>query len=416
MRILFLAHRIPYPPDKGDKIRSFHQLRGLVARGHEVHLCAFADDRDDLRHSETLATLCQSVHIVPLERRRAGARVLAGLLGAAPLSFRYFASAAMRRHVESTVARIRPHAVVVYSSPMAQYVPASLAARTAVDLVDVDSEKWEDYARSHSAPVSWLYATEARRLRRQEAAIVEQFGCSIVSTDREARLLPGVRPDGRQLYTITNGVDLDRYRPGALPDPRAALPASERRFLADRSVQRLVFTGTMDYHPNVDGVTHFVADIWPRIRAVEPSAEFLIVGRHPPAHVRRLATVPGVRVTGEVADVRPYLLVADAAVVPLRLARGIQNKVLEAMACACPVVATSEVAAGLGAGAEEHLLVATSPAELASAVVRVLRDAPLRRRLGAAGRGYVERQHQWAPNAARLADLLEAMAREAVPA
>ena len=417
MRILFLAHRIPYPPDKGDKIRSFHELRGLTDRGHDVHLLAFADDPDDLRHAGALRERCASVEIVPLDRTRASLAAAARLGGTEPLSVGYFASRTMQQRVAALLSRVIPDAVVVCSSTMAQYVPDELVDRTVVDLVDVDSEKWREYSHASRAPFSWLFQTEARRLRRYEEDILARFPRALVSTPREAALLgPGDQSAPRGLQVLGNGVDLEHFRPAPSATLADTVPSDERSRLPDPSKPLLVFTGAMDYRPNVDGIGYFVREVLPIVRSSEPGVELAIVGRNPVPAVRRLASVAGVTVTGVVADVRPYLRAARAAVVPLRIARGIQNKVLEALATGCPVVTTPEGVAGLAIEAGKHAIVASGPRDFAAAVVSVLRDDRVRRRLQLAGREFVETRHQWGPVLSRFAELVESVAPEAVPA
>jgi sugar transferase (PEP-CTERM/EpsH1 system associated) len=419
MKLLFLAHRIPYPPNKGDKIRSFHEVSALVARGHEVHLLAFADDPRDLRHQTALAQLCASATIVPLHRGRAKLRALSYLLADAPLSLGYFGSARLHREVRRQLAARRYDAVFVYSSTMAQYVPDELAARTVVDLVDVDSEKWRDYTRIAPPPLSWLYELEAHRLLRYEHAIVARFAHTIVTTEREAALLKSLDEFTRRarLRAITNGVDLERYRPDALADCTLdCLPAGERQFLAKAEGPRLVFTGAMDYYANVEGARYFAEEVFPLIRERAPRAEFLIVGSNPTAAVKRLGRRPGVTVTGFVKDVRPYLAAATACVAPLRLARGVQNKILEAMASGRAVITLPEAAAGLRAVDGEHLLVARSTRELVEASLKVMQDEQVRTRLGAQARRFVEEEHAWPPLLERLVDLVESVATRAASA
>jgi sugar transferase (PEP-CTERM/EpsH1 system associated)/FemAB-related protein (PEP-CTERM system-associated) len=409
MRILFLAHRIPYPPDKGDKIRSFHELRGLTDRGHEVHLLAFADDPDDLCHVQTLRERCASVDIVPLDRTRASLAAAARLGGTDPLSIGYFASGTMQRRVSALLSKVTPDAIVVCSSTMAQYVPDELVNRTVVDLVDVDSEKWREYSHASRAPFSWLFQTEARRLRRYEEGILARFPCALFSTHREAALL-GDASAPRSLQVLGNGVDLEHFRPALGATLADTVPSNERSRLPDPSKPLLVFTGAMDYRPNVDGIGYFVREVLPIIRSSEPDVELAIVGRNPARAVRWLASVAGVTVTGAVADVRPYLRAARVAVVPLRIARGIQNKVLEALATGCPVVTTPEGVAGLAIEAGTHAIVASDPQDFAAAVVSVVRDDRIRRHLQLAGRDFVEARHQWGPVLDRFVGLVESVA------
>lgn len=413
MKLLFLAHRIPYPPNKGDKIRSFHELRALSERGHEVHLLAFADDAGDLGYQVDLAKFCASVQIVPLDRRWALLGALQALFGPRPLSLGFFESAQMRRAVQQKVAEVEFDAVFVYSSTMAQYVPRELASRTLVDLVDVDSEKWLDYARAARGPKAWLYNLEWKRLRGYEQEIVATYAQTLLTTPREASLLTQVDEFTRRarLRTLTNGVDLTHYRPEPwrlnLLDK---LPLNERQWFADPSAPRLVFTGAMDYYANVEGVKFFVEEVFPHVRAQEPRAEFWIVGSKPTPEVRQLGQVPGVHVTGFVEDVRPYLQSATVCVVPLRIARGVQNKVLEAMAVGKALVATTEGVAGLEVTDGEQLLMATAPRRLAEHIVKLIRDDKLRGELGENARNFVEQQHDWTPLLQRFVEMLENLA------
>jgi sugar transferase (PEP-CTERM/EpsH1 system associated) len=412
MRILFLSHRIPYPPDKGDKIRAYHEMSGLVKHGHEVHVLAFADDAADLRYETALRQLCASAQVVRLGPARARWRAIRRLFTGTPLSVGYFESSAMRGLVRDRLGLLTPDAVVVFSSTMAQYVPPEMTKHTIVDLVDVDSEKWRAYASGSRSPLSWLHRIEASRLRRYEEGILERFERTVVTTDRERDLLSPVRTGAtvRRLHVLSNGVDLEYFQPG-LGALVGRLPDDELVRFPLPIVPLLVFTGAMDYRPNVEGVCEFVETVFPLVRAAEPAAELMIVGRNPTGAVRRLGAVEGVTVTGAVADVRPYLAAARVAVVPLRIARGIQNKVLEALASGCAVVATPESVAGLKLEPGTHALVASSPDDLARAIVAVIRDEPLRRRLQAAGRAFVEQRHQWSPVLQAFTAMVETVSR-----
>lgn len=415
MKLLFLAHRIPYPPNKGDKIRSYHELRALVGRGHEVHLLAFADDLGDLKHQVELARWCASVSIVPLRKRIARLRAGVTLLGSRPFSLGYFGSSKLRRLVERALTEHSFDAIFVYSSAMAQYVPPEWRSRAIVDLVDVDSEKWREYAECASPPQSWLYRIEAGRLRKCEREIVQQFANTILTTQHEAALLGDLDEFTRRarLRVITNGVDSDYFYPNEPAPPPAIWFGGNRTLAIARAtdyVPRLVFTGAMDYHANVEAVRWFVAEVLPLVRRQEPRAEFLIVGSNPTAEVKKLARQDGVRVTGFVEDVRPYLHGATACVVPLRIARGVQNKLLEAMACGKAVIATPQAVAGLRAIEGEDLLVAGSADEFAAAALRIIRDGRLRENLGWHARSFVEVRHDWRPLLQTLAELVESVA------
>ena len=413
MRVLFLAHRIPYPPNKGDKIRAFHELRALGEAGHEVHLLTLVDAKGDLAYRDDIARFCSSVAAVPLDRRLARLRALAHLAGATPLSVAYFASSALRRRVDALIRGDGVDAAFVYSSSMLQYVPASLFPHTVVDLVDADSEKWHDYAARARVPFKWIYALEFRRLRQYEKRIVRAVAHTIVTTEREAAVLRGSGAgEDVSLHAIVNGVDCDYFRPIDADDISVgSVPPNERGFFTKRSPARLVFTGAMDYYANVDAVRYFVKRVLPLVRTAVPEVEFLIVGSNPSSEVRRLERSDGVRVTGTVRDVRPYVASSAACVLPLRIARGVQNKLLEAMASGRPVVATEEAIAALPLREGEHVLVGRTDHELADRIVMLLRDDALRRALGERARQFVLDNHRWSPALEQIVRLVESVSR-----
>jgi len=290
-------------------------------------------------------------------------------------------------------------AVFVYSSTMAQYVPRGLASRAVVDLVDVDSEKWRDYAGRSNPLMSRLYSLESKRLREYEYRIVTRFANTIVTTRREAALLDRLDEFTRRarLRVITNGVDLDYFQPSTQ--------------LPDTISPRLVFIGAMDYFANAEAARYFAEEVFPLIRSRESRAKFSIVGANPTAEVKRLARHPGVTVTGFVPDVRPYLREATVCVVPLRIARGVQNKVLEAMAAGKAVIASSNAVAGLRVFDGEQLQIADTPESFADAALEVIRDAGLREGLEMRARHLVETEHDWKPLLQKLVELVESVGR-----
>jgi sugar transferase (PEP-CTERM/EpsH1 system associated) len=413
MKILCLTHRTPYPPQKGTQVRPFRVLRTLAERGHEVHLLAFAETIEELSAQVELAKFCASVTLIPRHRRSSSVKAALNLLSPKPLSFGYFGSRAMRRAVRRVVAEHGIEAVYVWSSTMTQYVPAELASRAVIDMGDVDSEKYRDYAREMNWPLSWVYGIEWQRLRQYEYRIIRTYAHTVLIAPREIALLDELDEFTRhtRLHSITNGVDLERFRPDAFPSfAPESLPPGERRFLTDPQAVRIVFTGAMDYYPNVEAVRYFTEEVLPLIRQCEPRAEFLIVGSDPTPDVIRLAEHQAVKVTGFVKDVRPYLAAATVCVIPLRIARGVQNKALEAMASGRAVVASPDVVAGLKAEDGEHLLVARDTTEYAAAVMKLIADATFREELGEAARRFVEDEYNWTPLMEQLAQLIESNA------
>jgi sugar transferase (PEP-CTERM/EpsH1 system associated) len=389
--LLFLAHRIPFPPNKGDKIRSFHLLRHLAER-YAIHLGAFVDDADDWQHAAQLQTWCASVKLVPLHPRRARLAGLTGLLNGEALTLPYYRSAALKRWADDLARAGTVTRGLAFSSAMAQFMP-KLPVRV-LDMVDVDSDKWTQYAPTRRWPMSWVYAREGRKLADWEARVAADFDATLLVSDDEAKLLQTRVPAARaRIGAFENGVDAEYFSPErAYPDPYPA------------AVRGIAFTGAMDYWPNVDAVTWFAERIFPAVREAVPAAQFTVVGSRPADAVVRLARQPGVVVTGGVPDVRPYLAHAACAVAPLRIARGVQNKVLEAMAMACPVVASPQAAEGIRAEAGRDYWLAPDEAAFAAAVVERLRAGG---RNPQARAGILAR-YDWGRNLATLDPLFDA--------
>ena len=314
--ILFLCHRIPYPPNKGDKIRAYHWLRALAAH-HRVHLGTFVDDPADWSHREALDGLGAEQCYRPLPGLRAKARSLNGLWRGEALSFGYYRDRAMTRWVRRVLGQHPIDAVFVFSSTMAPYaLDAGSDVRRVLDFVDVDSDKWQQYAGSSRLPMRWVYAREAKRLFQGERALAARFDASVFVSEAEADFFRRAAPEvAGRVHALGNGVDADYFDPGlGYGNP-----------YENETGSQLVFTGAMDYGANADAMVWFVEAVLPRIRETRPEARLSIVGTRPTARVRALASHPGVQVTGAVPDVRPYLAHADAAIAPMRIARGIEQ-------------------------------------------------------------------------------------------
>ncbi|MBQ5948150.1 TIGR03087 family PEP-CTERM/XrtA system glycosyltransferase [Massilia sp. ST3] len=392
--LLLLIHRIPYPPNKGDKIRSYHLLKHL-ARDYRVHLATFVDDADDWQHVPTVERLCASSHFASLNPTLARVRSLGALVKGRSLSLDYYRDAGLARWVDETVAAHKIERVLVFSSAMAQYADKFPGARRVVDFCDVDSDKWRQYADKKPWPMSWLYRHEARQLLAYERRVARDYDASLFVSGPEADLFRQLAPESTaKIGHFSNGVDTDYFTPDS--DYASPYAAGE---------QAIVFTGAMDYWPNVDAVQWFASEAMPILRARHPDLHFYIVGARPAPAVQELARQPGIRVTGTVPDVRPYIAHARAAVAPLRIARGIQNKVLEAMAMATPVVVSPQALEGIHAEPGRELIVAEDGAGFADAVAQLLaRDG---NDMGLAARARVERQYSWPSNLACIGERLE---------
>jgi len=400
--LLYLCHRIPYPPDKGDKIRSWHILERLAGR-YRVHLGCFVDDPDDWRHVETLRVLCADTCFARLAPRWARLRSLVGLLDGRPLTLPYYRSQALETWVADLCARVRPRRIVVFSSAMAQFVmpPASEetpTVRRVIDFVDVDSEKWRAYAEKRRGLDRWIYAREGRRLLAYERRVAAAFDASLFVSEAEAALFRRLAPEvASKVGYMSNGVDCAYFSPDR---------AYENPY-EDRDGPVLVFTGAMDYWANVDAVTWFADAVLPLVRVRHPKVWFYIVGARPAPEVRRLAGRDRIAVTGRVDDVRPYLAHAHVAVAPLRIARGVQNKVLEAMAMAKAVVATSAAVEGILVESGKHLKIADNE-ENFSEKLHSLLTGDDRESLGIRARQQVIAAHAWTASLNRLDEVLEA--------
>lgn len=394
--LLFLVHRIPYPPRKGDKVRSYHLLKHL-SRHYRVHLATFVDDPADLVHVDTVKSMCASAQVERLRPKLARALSLRGLARGQPLTLPYFQSSRLATWIRGHMLSHRVQRVLVFSSSMAQYVLPHLrpGMRSVIDFVDVDSEKWSSYAESYRGPLGHLYRREGVRLLEFERSAARLVDASVFVTAQEAALFRHRAPESAsRVFWIGNGVDTQYFR----PDSSHTNPY--------RTHPTLVFTGAMDYRANVDAVTWFASEVFPTLKQRHRSLCFYIVGANPTPRVRALQQHEGISVTGTVEDVRPYLAHAALAVAPLRLARGVQNKVLEAMAMAQPVVATSAAMQGIddGHGLEDQ--VADTPRDMAERISALLVD-PARADRGVAARRFVESRYDWSRSAGRMIALLE---------
>lgn len=387
--LLFLAHRIPYPPNKGDKIRSYNVLKYLAAR-FRVHLGAFVDDPNDWQYVDEVRKLCASVHLVKLNPKIALARSATGLLTGEALGLPYYRDGSLKRWIAELKTRVRLSGIYVYSSTIAQYIEEP-ACPSVLDLCDVDSEKWRQYSERRGFPMNLVYKREARLLASSERLFSERFDSVVLVSDSECDLFRKVAPSASaRTHTLRNGVDTVFFDP-ALTFQSPFSPTEEA----------VVFTGAMDYWANVDAVRWFAEETLPLIRKSRPNAKFYIVGSRPSDAVRSLASTD-VIVTGTVPDVRPYLGHARVVVAPLRIARGIQNKVLEALSMARPVVATDDALDGLAGVGESGAATANDPARFADAVVERLAKFTVESR----ARRYVQDKFGWEASLSLLDRLL----------
>jgi sugar transferase (PEP-CTERM/EpsH1 system associated) len=398
MNILMIAQRLPYPPDKGEKIRSFHELRYLADR-HDVWCACLIDDPADVEHVEPLRQWCRELAAFRVRRWRALGRAGLNLLAGGTMTEGYFRSRRLASVIAHWSDRVQFDAVLAFSSSIARYGLTVPARRRVVDLCDVDSQKWAAYAERKRVPAQWLLTTEARRLARREWYLAAAYDAATVISDQEAALFEqagesiGADAPGAERARVSvfgNGIDLEAFHPPETPPTESIVG----------------FVGTMNYPPNVEAVEWFADRVWPAIRHALPDARFMIVGRSPSRRVHALAAVPGVEVTGTVLDVLPYLHKMQVCVAPLQMVHGLANKVLQAMACATPVVATSAVARAVGATPGRDIVAVDEPQAFGTQVLALLEDQDGAARLGAAARQFVEVHCQWDHQLAKLEQLL----------
>ncbi len=391
--ILFLTHRVPWPPNRGDKIRAHHILRKLMEY-RPVHLACFADDEAEANEDSDIRTLLASSKIARRNKPNWQAGIEA-LVSGKPVSLMSFKSAEIRSYVRDTLKTRSIDCIFVFSGQMAQFVPADFTGRVIMDFADVDSAKFESYADEGSGPMAWINRREGRLLKAFEKRVATFADHSIFVSDAEAELFrqrSGL--DDQKVKAVGNGIDLDFYDPakvGAVDLPHEG--------------PLIIFTGQMDYRPNVEAVVSFAKEAMPEILNQHPDAQFAIVGRAPTADVIRLDGSNKTMVMGSVDDIRSWLKAADIVVAPLRIARGIQNKVLEAMAMGKPVVASAAAAQGIEAINGKHFCVADDVQHEAMLVCDLLLNPEKAQALGEGACALIHSNYSWKTQLADIAAL-----------
>lgn len=384
MRIFFICRRVPFPPDRGDKIATFNEIRHLSAR-HEVHVFCLADGTRDLENVSGLAEYAKSVTAFPVEGARIKRRALAALPTDRPLSVAALDEAKLHAAIRRKFGELQPELILVYSCNVAQFAEHFPGVPRIMQFGDLDSLKWGQYAEQSRIPLKWVYAAEQRRLLAYERCIANTFSVSLVHTEGERRDFERLIPDA-PVALVGNGVDLDYFQPAG----RAKRPAS------------IVFTGVMDYRPNIDAVEWFCNEVFPAVQAEIPKANFTICGSSPAPAVERLAKRRGVTVTGRVPDTRPFLDTAEIFVAPLRMGRGVQNKVLEALAMGLPCVASTAAWSGTVIPKGEGILIADDPREFADQIIHLLQNPVGRADMAQRARAAAEANYRWDAQLASL--------------
>jgi sugar transferase (PEP-CTERM/EpsH1 system associated) len=394
MKILYICHRFPFPPNRGGKIRPFQMIKHL-SQLHEVHVCSLAHSLTEAEAGQGLREHCAHTECAVVSEPVQTLRMIARLPTAKPSSMGYFYSRDLRKRIRALHQRSRYDLVFVHCSSMAQYAFEIRDTAKVLDFGDMDSQKWLEYSNYKPFPLSAGYWWEGKKLEIEERRLAYQFDVCTATTQAELatlnELAPGITSDW-----FPNGVDHQFFSPNG----------------NDYDANVISFIGRMDYYPNQECMLRFCKEVLPLIQKQRPSAQLFIVGADPIPAIRKLAELPNVIVTGSVPDVRPFVRRSAVMVAPLAIARGTQNKILEAMAMGIPVVTSSVAADGVDVIPNEHLLVADDAPTCAQAVLKIMKDRNERQRLSDAGRMRVKSHHHWPNSMRRMEAILErAMAR-----
>lgn len=401
MNILYLCHRFPFPPKRGGKIRPFNMIRHFSERGHQVTVCSLSRSAPEAQEGQGIAAHCERFVMGHVSNPVQVLRMVARLPLLTPSSMGFFYSPELARRVRELLASRRWDLIFVHCSSVAQYVEDVQGIPKILDFGDMDSQKWFEYANYKPFPLSLGYRLEGAKMLRAEKRLARKFDLCTATTRAEWQTLEDYGTGARTDW-FPNGVDAGFFCPDGEPyDP-----------------ELISFIGRMDYYPNQECMARFCAEVWPLLRARRPTLKLVIVGADPSPAMRKLGEIPGVSVTGSVPDVRPYVRRSAVMVAPLAIARGTQNKILEAMAMGVPVVTSTVAAGGVDALAPDHLRVADTPAEIADAVLQLVEHPEAREQLARAGRERVLSHHSWAGSMRRLDGIIDNLLsrRNAAPA
>ncbi|MBF0265654.1 MAG: TIGR03087 family PEP-CTERM/XrtA system glycosyltransferase [Gammaproteobacteria bacterium] len=393
--LLYLVHRIPYPPNKGDKIRSFNILKYL-SNYYDIYLGSFIDAPEDLQYKEKLKEFCKETHIETINPKIAKVKSLTGLFSGKALSIPYYASNSMQVWVNKTIKQHNIKKTLAFSSPMAQFLMGHTEIDRIMDFVDIDSDKWQQYTNTHTGVMNLIYKREAKYLFKYEKHIANSFNASLFVSDKEADYFQQlIQYRKSQILGVSNGIDFEFF------DPELEYQSPYKP-----NEKNLVFTGAMDYWANCDAVIWFANEVFPKLYAKDKSYRFIIVGSNPTKEVKDLTRIEGVDVTGRVEDIRPYIKHAHIAVAPLRIARGIQNKVLEALAMNKVVVATSNAMEGIEINPEIEQNIKDNEQEIVDCIINLSQNDDIDSRGENAGK-WVRQKYSWETVLEPLMTLLE---------
>jgi hypothetical protein len=399
MKVMFVCHRVPFPPKRGGKIRPFNVIRHLQEQGHQVTVASLARSQAEVDEAEGLANHCSRRLIEIVDDKLAWPRMVAWLPTTKPSSFGYFHSPRLKARIDEELATGTYDLIFVHCSSVAPYVADARVPVKILDFGDMDSQKWREYSQHRAFPLAVGYWLEAVKLERTERLLAGKFDLATCTTKAEMESLQGLGVRGSTAW-FPNGVDAGFFQPSG----------------TEYEPDLVTFIGRMDYYPNQQAVTRFCADVFPTLQSRRPGIRFEIVGADPSQQIRDLGKLPGVTVTGSVPDVRPYVTRAALTIAPLEIARGTQNKILESMAMGVPVVCSRQASGGVDAVPGEHLLSYDTREQLVEAILQVMGSRELRERLATAGRARVLSNHSWPSSMLRLDALIASQFQKRVAA
>ncbi len=390
MKVLFISQRVPYPPNKGDKLRSFNEIVHL-SQYHEIDLFCFADDKKDLQYKDELKKYCKNVTIVEGSSFKSNLRTLLALATFKPLSPAYFYSSTLNKKVNSAISKNNYDVLFAYCSSMAPYIDKYTNIKKVIDFVDVDSEKWHQYTSFAGFPKNLIYSIESRRLRKYEKSIASNYDHSFLVSEKEVEDFKSLVFDTNKITPILNGVDTEKFS------------NSESEY----NHNNIVFTGAMDYFANIESVLYFVNNIFPIILKEIPDAHFYIVGSKPDKSLLELASQnSNITVTGFVDSVLPYMHDAAVFAAPMQIARGVQNKILEAMSAGTPVVTNQRGFEGITAEPGKDLIVENDPKLFAKECIRIMKDQKYRDSFVQKGLKCIKNNYSWKINLEKLNSII----------
>jgi len=393
--ILVIAQRVPYPPNKGEKLRTYYQIRWLKAQGYELTIAVPTETPQDVEDLNKLGSHL-GVDILWHELKPRPLRLSLGLLKSRSLSEANFYSSALSQKIHKTLQQKNIQAVMLTASSLYQYA-ADCKVPVVVDFMDIDSEKWRQYSEKSQWPMRWLYHREAQKVRQLEHLCTSQFNASFLISTAEITQFQEVHPDldHEKVHILGNGINTQEFYP------------CQTEPMANKACETFLFVGVMDYEPNVEAVLWFCQHVWPKLHQLYPKAQFVIAGMNPIPSIEALSNQPGIVVTGFVEDILGYFHSADVFVAPFRMARGVQNKILQAFACGLPTISTQVGIEGIECTKGEHYLQANSADEFISAISTLQEDVQLRAKIGQNALTLIQEQFSWDARLSKLGQVME---------